>query len=120
MTKFRSGASAFGAPGTEPRWTHGDKDGMGTAYSASSRLWFTIWNGIVTELYYPTVDRPQIRDLQFLITDGKTFLHKETEDLRTQIKRVDGVLAYEVQEQDTEVGTRFRRWFWLIRINLAC
>ena len=66
MTMYRTGESAFGAPGVEPRWTRGDKDGIGTAYSGSSRLWFTIWNGIVTEMYYPTVDRPQIRDLQFL------------------------------------------------------
>jgi len=51
--------------GHEPRWTHGAKDGVGTAYAASSRIWFTFWNGIVTEVYYPTVDRPQLRDLQY-------------------------------------------------------
>ncbi len=88
---------AFGAPGLESHWTHGDKDGVGTAYSGSSRLWFTVWNGIVTELYYPTVDRPQIRDLQFLISDGETFLHQESRDLRTEIKRIDKVLAYKVE-----------------------
>ena len=33
--------------------------GIGTAYSAASRIWFTVWNGIVTEVYYPTVDMPQ-------------------------------------------------------------
>ncbi|MEO8340408.1 MAG: hypothetical protein ABI604_11940, partial [Nitrospirota bacterium] len=32
---------AFGWPGIEPRWTHGGKDGVGTAYAASSRIWFT-------------------------------------------------------------------------------
>ena len=62
---------AFGWPGIEPRWTHGDKDGVGTAYAASSRIWFTLWNGVITEVYYPTVDHPQIRDLQYLVTDGK-------------------------------------------------
>ncbi len=100
MSMYRTGESAFGAPGLEPRWTRGDKDGVGTAYSGSSRLWFTVWNGIVTELYYPTVDRPQIRDLQFLVTDGETFLHQEPRDLHSQIKRIDRVLAYGVQEQD--------------------
>jgi GH15 family glucan-1,4-alpha-glucosidase len=40
-------------------------------------VWFTFWNGIVTEVYYPTVDRPQLRDLQYLITDGKSFFHEE-------------------------------------------
>ena len=50
---------------------------MGTAYSALSRVWFTVSKGILNEVYYPTIDRPQIRDLQYLITDGETFFHDE-------------------------------------------
>ena len=53
MARIRGDNHAFGWPGQEPRWTHGDKDGIGTAYSAASRIWFTVWNGIVTEVYYP-------------------------------------------------------------------
>lgn len=74
-------SEAFGWPGIEPRWTHGGKDGVGTAYAASSLVWFTFWNGIITEVYYPTVDRPQLRDLQFLITDGESFFHEEKRHL---------------------------------------
>jgi glucoamylase len=89
------GKRAFGKPGIEPKWTHSNKSGAGTAYSASSRLWFTLWEGIVTEVYYPTVDRPQLRDLQFLITDGETFLHEEKRDLTRQTERIgEHVLAY--------------------------
>ncbi len=72
-----AGTEAFGKPGIGPRWTHSNKDGVGTAYCSSSHLWFTIWNGIVTEVYYPTIDRPQLRDLQFLVTDGSTFFYEE-------------------------------------------
>jgi glucoamylase len=72
LVKFRGQSEAFGAPGIAPRWTHANKDGVGTAYSADSRVWFTIWNGVVTEVYNPTIDRPQIRDLQYLITDGQS------------------------------------------------
>ena len=64
MAKLRGNRIAFGKPGIEPRWTQGDKDGIGTAYATSSRTWFTLWNGVVTEAYYPTIDRPQVRDLQ--------------------------------------------------------
>lgn len=77
MVKILGQGQAFGSPGITPRWTHASKDGVGTAYSTSSRVWFTIWNGIVTEVYYPTVDKPQIRDLQYLISDGKSFFHEE-------------------------------------------
>src|SRR6202035_2966514 len=81
MERIRGDNHAFGWPGLEPRWTHGDKHGIGTAYSAASRIWFTIWNGIVTEVYYPTVDTPQMRDVQLVFTDGQSFFHQETQYL---------------------------------------
>jgi glucoamylase len=68
---------AFGAPGIEPRWTSSAKEGFGTAYHTSCRLWFTLSHGIVNEIYYPFVDQPNTRDFQFLISDGETFCHEE-------------------------------------------
>jgi glucoamylase len=68
---------AFGGPGLEPRWTSSEKDAVCTAYSASSRVWFTVSHGTLNEIYYPTIDRPQIRDMELLFTDGQTFLHEE-------------------------------------------
>ena len=92
---------AFGRPGIEPRWTHGAKDGVGTAYAASSRIWFTFWNGIVTEVYYPTVDRPQLRDLQYLVTDGKSFFHDEKRNLDSKLERLrDHGLGYRCTNSD--------------------
>jgi glucoamylase len=90
-------SQAFGAPGMPPRWTSSTKDGVGTAYSAASRVWFTLSHGILNEIYYPTIDRPQVRDMQFLITDGTTFFHEERRDLQTEINVLDrGALGYQV------------------------
>ena len=72
---------AFGAPGMEPRWTSSVKDAVGTAYSAASRVWFTCSHGILNEIYHPTIDRAQVRDMEFLVTDGETFIHEEKRDL---------------------------------------
>ena len=72
---------AFGAPGLEPRWTSSVKDAVGTAYAASSRIWFTCSHGILNEVYHSTIDRAQVRDMEFLITDGETFFHEEKRDL---------------------------------------
>jgi glucoamylase len=92
---------AFGWPGIEPRWTHGGKHGVGTAYAASSRVWFTLWNGIITEVYYPTVDRPQLRDLQYLITDGKSFFHDEKRNLVSTLEHLsDPGLGYRCTNSD--------------------
>ncbi len=73
--------AAFGAPGIEPRWTSSAKEGLGTAYHTSCRLWFTLSHGIVNEIYYPHVDQPNTRDFQYLISDGETFCHEEKRDL---------------------------------------
>jgi len=103
MAKLRGNRIAFGKPGIEPRWTQGAKAGVGTAYATSSRLWFTLWNGIITETYYPTIDRPQIRDLQYLITDGKSFFHQEKRHLKTQMERPwTNALAYRVANSDPD------------------
>src|SRR5215813_6273161 len=72
---------AFGAPGIEPRWSSSAKEGVGTAYHTSCGVGFTLSHGIVDEIYYPHVDQPNTRDLQFLITDGATFCHEEKRDL---------------------------------------
>ena len=77
---------AFGAPGIEPRWTSSAKEGLGTAYHTSCRLWFTLSHGIVNEIYYPSVDQPNTRDFQFLISDGETFCHEEKRDLDHRIE----------------------------------
>jgi glucoamylase len=72
---------AFGGPGMQPRWTSSVKDAVGTAYAASSRIWFTCSHGILNEIYHPTIDRAQVRDMEFLVTDGETFTHEEKRDL---------------------------------------
>ena len=77
MIPSNSPRFAPGGPGIEPRWTRGTKAAIGTAYSTSSRVWYTLDDSCVTEVYYPTIDSPQIRDLQFLVTDGENFFHDE-------------------------------------------
>ena len=106
----RGNRTAFGAPGIAPRWTHSNKEGIGTAYSADSRLWFTVWRSIVTEVYFPRIDRPQLRDLEFLLTDGSTFFHEEKRHLTAVTERPgDHALAYQVRSEDPEGRYRLRK-----------
>ncbi len=81
MATLHDSPRATGAPGIEPRWTRSAKDLIGTAYSSASRVWFTGSKGVLNEIYFPTVDQPQVRDVQLLITDGETFFHEERRDL---------------------------------------
>ncbi|HET7103549.1 MAG TPA: glycoside hydrolase family 15 protein [Terracidiphilus sp.] len=88
---------AFGAPGDTPKWTSSMKDAVGTAYSAASRIWFTCAHGILNEIYHPTIDKAQVRDMGFMVTDGATFVHEEKRDLLT---------AFEYIEQEA-LGVRY-------------
>ncbi|MCL4540234.1 MAG: hypothetical protein M1378_11675, partial [Bacteroidetes bacterium] len=101
MTKFRGDKTAFGAPGIDPKWARGNKDGVGTAYSSDSKIWYSIWHGTLTEAYYPTVDRPQIRDMEYLISDGKTFFHEEKRHLKANTQRLSQHdLGYRIENSD--------------------
>ena len=93
---------AFGGPGLEPRWTSSAvKDAVSTAYAASSRVWFTISHGTLNEIYYPTIDRPQTRDMELLFTDGETFLHEEKRDFEYDFSYInDEALAVRVTASD--------------------
>jgi glucoamylase len=101
IDSYPDGRVAFGRPGLEPRWTSSSKDGVGTAYAAASRVWFTISHGILNEIYYPTIDRPQVRDMQFLITDGDSLFHEERRDLVTEIAGLErDTLGYHIVNSD--------------------
>lgn len=100
MSELHGGRKAFGHPGIEPRWTHGSKQGIGTAYSVASSIWFTLWNGVLTEIFYPTIDKPQTRDLQYLVSDGESFFHAEKNHLKTEIESIDNSLGYRVTNSD--------------------
>ena len=57
MVKVFKDNPAFVTSGIKPRWTHGSKQGIGTAYSTSSKIWFSLWNGVLTEIFYPTKEQ---------------------------------------------------------------
>jgi glucoamylase len=99
---------APGAPGIPPTWTSSDKDAVGCSLGPA-RLWFTIGYGIINEVYWPRVDLPQIRDLGFIVADGKGFW--------AEVKRcgdyafrsiVPGAAAFEVVHTDTGYNLRLR------------
>ena len=82
-------ATAPGAPGEKALWTEADKDGYGTAQSTKSKVWHTLDDGELTEVYYPDLDTPALRDLQFVVSDGKSFAERERESASHAISLAD-------------------------------
>jgi glucoamylase len=95
---------APGAPGDRHTWTAADKHGFGTATQLGSRTWFTLRSAELTEVYYPDLGTPSLRQLEFVVTDGKRFVDRETgPGVSSRVEPVPGSLTF---RQVTET----RRW----------
>ena len=74
---YASGTAPNG-PGASSVWTPSNDSILGTAANTTSDVWFTGYNGIVGEVFYPTADTPNTTDLQFLVGDsGHTWVDEE-------------------------------------------
>lgn len=90
---------APGWPGDKPHWYFAAKDGVGTALGspgpARSRVWFTLQQGILSEVFYPRVDQPAIRQLGLIVTDGRGFFSEEPRGIQRQVETLaEGSPAY--------------------------
>lgn len=79
---------AFGGPGGTPTWTTGAKTGVGTSVSLTSRVWFTLSQGILNEVYYPQIDTANIKDAQFLVS-AEHFFSQEKTETHHEMERLD-------------------------------
>ncbi len=59
--------------GANADWLPANKTGFGTSYTTVSNVWFTLQNGRLSEVYYPRLDTPSVRNLDFIVTDGHGF-----------------------------------------------
>ena len=81
---------APGAPGLDAHWPSAAKNGFGTSNTLSSKVWFTLNNGVMTEVYYPTLDVPNVQTLQLILVsvDGQR-IETETENTEHRVEVLD-------------------------------
>jgi glucoamylase len=93
--------------GATPVFAPADKQGFGTAHSTSSRVWFTLRDGTLSDVYYPDLSTPSVRSLQLVVTDGKTFTDLESSATTHAITLLDAMsLTY--REVDTAKSGDYR------------
>src|SRR6202521_2147908 len=73
-------ATAPDGPGSLSHFDLARKDCLGTAENTTSTVWFTIANGVLSDVYYPTNDNTNVETLQYVVTDGSTFTDLQTRD----------------------------------------
>ncbi|MGI9004787.1 MAG: glycoside hydrolase family 15 protein [Streptosporangiaceae bacterium] len=80
---------APGAPGKASNWVPGDKDGFGTARGTASKVWYTLRDGELSEIYYPRIDTPSTRDTELIVSDGRTFTDLERTATTHRVRLLD-------------------------------
>jgi glucoamylase len=106
-------ADPSGAPGIAHRWDSAQKQAVGTAYegpgAASSPVWFTLAQGILTEVFYPSPDQAQVGDLEFLVSDGESFFSDQKGDTISTVSYLDEGMTVVVSGKEKQGRYSFQQ-----------
>lgn len=93
---------APGAPGDPVGMLPATKSGFGTAHNRASKVWFTAQKeGGLAEVFFPTVDSPAARALQFVVARrGHALRASEAADVRTTLVDPRSLVYQQTFEHD--------------------
>src|SRR5262245_12752971 len=77
--------TAAGAPGVLSHFDLARKDCVGTARNQTSQVWYTVANGVLSDVYEPTIDTTNIETMQFIVSDGATFTDLQSRDMTPSV-----------------------------------
>ena len=76
-------------PGALSHFDLARKDCVGTARNTTSKVWFTVADGVLSDVYFPTNDNTNVETLQYLVTDGSSFTDLQTRDTTYTVQATD-------------------------------
>ncbi len=91
--------SAPGGPGSLGYWQRPDKQGYASTFDRP--IWFTIAEGVLSEIAYPRVDLVQTRDTFLVIKEDKKKIDERK--LSHEVSREPGTLVFKVNSHSQEV-----------------
>jgi glucan 1,4-alpha-glucosidase len=83
-----SGA-APGGPGAQSYLDTARKDCFGTAADTSSKAWYTVADGVLSDVYSPTIENSDDATLQYIVTDGRSFTALQQRDMTYTVSSPD-------------------------------
>src|ERR1700731_5334046 len=81
--------AASDGPGNLSHFDLARKDCLGTARNSTSKVWYTVANGVLSDVYFPTADNTNVETLQFVVTDGQTFTDLQSRDTTYTVQSLD-------------------------------
>ena len=85
----RATSSATDGPGALSHFDLARKDCLGTARNTTSKVWYTVAGGLLSDVYYPTIDNTNVETLQYVVTDGSTFTDLQSRDMTYTVQSLD-------------------------------
>src|SRR2546427_4137853 len=61
---------APGGPGAPPMWGPGRKMAFGAAPGSRSKVWYTLADGTLSEVFFPFLDHVALHELRFFVSAG--------------------------------------------------
>jgi glucan 1,4-alpha-glucosidase len=95
-----------GAPGVTSYFDTGRKDCLGTARDTGSKVWYTVADGVLSDVYEPTIDNTNVATLQYVVTDGQTFTDLQTRDMTYTVNADDTGMVCTVTATSAKHGYR--------------
>src|SRR5204863_1354632 len=80
LTPTATSTAAPGAPGSLSHFGLARKDCLGTARNTTSKIWYTVAGGVLSDVYAPTIDATNVETMQYLVTDGSSFTDLQSRD----------------------------------------
>ena len=81
--------SAPGAPGANATWNESNLQAFADSLGANSKVWYTLGDGELENVFYPQTDTPSTFGLQYIVTDGSTFADTEVSNTTHTISLAD-------------------------------
>src|SRR5581483_73096 len=99
--------SAPGGPGSQSYLDTARKDCFGTATGAGSKVWYTVADGVLSDVYSPTIENSDDGTLAYIVTDGTSFADLQQRDMSYTVSSPDrSGMVCEVTSTDTRHGFR--------------
>jgi glucoamylase len=98
--------TAPGAPGAPSYFDLARKDCVGTAADRGSKVWYTVADGVLSDVYEPTIDNTDVSTLQYVVTDGSTFTDLQTRDMTYTVTADPSGMACTVTSTDASHGVQ--------------
>ncbi len=103
----RASGQAPGGPGATAYLDEARKDCFGTARNTMSKVWFTVADGVLSDVFSPSIENTNVSTVQYIVTDGRTFADLQQRDMTYSVRSLDrSGMVCQVTSTDAAHGFR--------------